>query len=92
MQSSLYELNLHRYLEGLQVLHAETFDGPARFCFIVCPAQLHVGTDDLCTHSGPDAEVLFEDRRLLFSVVVCNDGWMEVLWQDGRRMWKKWGS
>ena len=50
MQSSVHELNLHRYLEGLQVLHAETFDDAARFCFIMCPAQLHVGTDDFTGH------------------------------------------
>jgi len=43
-----------------------------------------------CTHSDMDAFVLFQDTRALFSLLVCSNGWLEVLWQDGRRFNKWW--
>lgn len=38
-----------------------------------------------CTHSDSDALLLSGDRRTLFSMIFCQDGRGEILWQDGRR-------
>jgi len=43
-----------------------------------------------CTHSDPDANVLFNDPRLLVSLVFCGDGESEGLFQDGRRLRARW--
>ena len=57
-------------------------------------AHLHDHTEvppDLrCTHSDPDVMMLFNDVRLLFSLVFCQDGRGEVLFQDGRRGEFRW--
>jgi len=43
-----------------------------------------------CTHSDPDAYVLFADPAALFSIVFCGDGRLEVMYQDGRRVPNRW--
>lgn len=43
-----------------------------------------------CAHSDDDANVVFVDRRVLFSIVVCGDGRLEVMYQDGRRFSSRW--
>jgi proteasome lid subunit RPN8/RPN11 len=43
-----------------------------------------------CTHSEPDARLLFLNPRLYASIVICPDGELEVLWQDGRRTEARW--
>lgn len=45
-----------------------------------------------CTHSLPDALVLFNETRALVSIVFCGDGRSEVLFQDGRRAGSHWFS
>ena len=45
-----------------------------------------------CGHSDPDALVLFEDKRVLFSLVFCPFGRGEILFQDGRRGHFIWGG
>ena len=47
---------------------------------------------DPCNHSGPDANVLFLDRRALVSFVWCRDGRLQILYQDGRRNEFRWRS
>lgn len=49
----------------------------------------HVG-GNLCTHSDSDANVMFNDPRLLVSLVWCPDGRAQVLYQDGRRTDTRW--
>ena len=44
----------------------------------------------LCTHSNQDANLLFNDRRLVVSVVWCLDGRVQTLFQDGRRSDRRW--
>ncbi|HSE45222.1 MAG TPA: hypothetical protein VLA89_07820 [Gemmatimonadales bacterium] len=44
----------------------------------------------LCTHSAPDANVLFLSPRVLVSIVWCGDGRLEMLYQDGRRYENRW--
>ena len=43
-----------------------------------------------CNQSDPDANLLFVDRRLLFGLVFCMDGWTQILYQDGRRGLTRW--
>jgi len=43
-----------------------------------------------CDQSDPDANVLFVDKRLLFGLVFCLDGWTQILYQDGRRGLTRW--
>jgi len=43
-----------------------------------------------CTHSDPDSNVLFNDTRVLFTMVFCADGRAEVFYQDGRRSQDMW--
>lgn len=38
-----------------------------------------------CTHSDADADLLFNDTRVLLTMIFCGDGRAEVLYQDGRR-------
>ncbi len=52
--------------------------------------HLEVPPERACTHSDPDALVLFSDVRLLFSLVFCQDGRGEILFQDGRRGEFRW--
>lgn len=44
----------------------------------------------LCTHSVPDANVLFLASRILVSIVWCGDGRAQVMYQDGRREDVRW--
>lgn len=44
----------------------------------------------LCTHSDPDANVLFLAPRVLVSIVWCGDGRVQLMWQDGRRDDGRW--
>ncbi|MCI0349066.1 MAG: hypothetical protein L0Z53_06535 [Acidobacteriales bacterium] len=44
-----------------------------------------VAPNQPCEHSDPDAYLLFQDVRALFSIVFCPYGRGEVLFQDGRR-------
>lgn len=50
----------------------------------------HHTVSGVCTHSHDDANVLFLNRRVLFSIVFCADGRMETLYQDGRRAQDSW--
>lgn len=50
----------------------------------------YAGEPGPCTHSDPDARVLFTDPRLLATLVFCGDGRGEVLLQDGRRWPMRW--
>jgi hypothetical protein len=59
---------------------------------LVGAAHDHTQPGYVCTHSYPDAEVLFTDPRLLFTLVFCSDGWTEALYQDGRRVPTRWAS
>lgn len=43
-----------------------------------------------CTHSDPDANVLFLKPRALFSMLFCGDGRGEIFYQDGRRSAELW--
>ena len=43
-----------------------------------------------CNQSDPDANLLFIDKRLLFGLVFCIDGWTQILYQDGRRGLTRW--
>jgi hypothetical protein len=43
-----------------------------------------------CEQSDPDANVLFVDKRMLFGLVFCLDGWTQILYQDGRRGLTRW--
>lgn len=44
----------------------------------------------LCSHSPPDANVLFRAPSILLSFVWCGDGRVEILYQDGRRYESRW--
>jgi hypothetical protein len=57
---------------------------------LVGAAHDHTTLGHACTHSYPDAEVLFTDPRLLFTLVFCTNGWTEALYQDGRRVPARW--
>lgn len=57
---------------------------------LVGAAHDHTVPTTTCTHSYSDANLVFADRRLLFSVVFCSDGWAESLYQDGRRVLARW--
>lgn len=50
----------------------------------------HVGL--VCDHSDNDVNVLFENPRLLASLVWCLNGWVQIYWQDGRRNARRWAS
>lgn len=43
-----------------------------------------------CNQSDLDANLLFIDKRLLFGLVFCIDGWTQILYQDGRRGLTRW--
>ena len=45
---------------------------------------------EVCSHSDTDAKHLTYQRDWLLSIVFCDDGRGEVLWQDGRRQWFEW--
>lgn len=45
-----------------------------------------------CGNSDPDAILLADDARMLFSLVVCPDGRGEILLQDGRRFRFRWSG
>lgn len=53
-------------------------------------SHAHQNNSGYCSHSVPDARVLMENRRALFSLVFCADGQLEVLYQDGRRVPDNW--
>lgn len=52
----------------------------------------YAAAPDACTHSDPDAYLLFAAREALFSIVFCGDGRLEVMYQDGRRVPDRWGA
>jgi hypothetical protein len=58
--------------------------------YLVGVAHDHTQRGFQCTHSDPDANVLFNDPRLLVSLVFCGDGESEALFQDGRRLRARW--
>jgi hypothetical protein len=96
---------LHVALTGIRPAAADSADqfhvylvrAPKSGCApgqLVALAHDHTTTGSLeqCEHSDPDAFVLFEDIRVLFSLVFCSEGRGEVLFQDGRRgtfVWSK---
>jgi hypothetical protein len=96
---------LHVALTGIRPAAADSADqfhvylvrAPKSGCTpgqLVALAHDHTTTGSLerCEHSDPDAFVLFEDTRVLFSLVFCSEGRGEVLFQDGRRgqfVWSK---
>lgn len=45
-----------------------------------------------CDHSDEDAYLLFGDPLVLVSVVWCEDGQLNYLWQDGTRTQGRWRS
>lgn len=45
---------------------------------------------EACTQSDLDANVIFADPRLLFSLIFCGDGRAELMYQDGRRIADRW--
>jgi len=57
---------------------------------LIGAAHDHTQIGYVCTHSYPDANVLFADPRLLFTLVFCGDGNSEALFQDGRRLIARW--
>lgn len=57
---------------------------------LIGAAHDHTSLGYACTHSYPDANVLFVDPRLLFTLVFCGDGNSEALLQDGRRIAARW--
>jgi hypothetical protein len=57
---------------------------------LIGAAHDHTQIRYVCTHSDPDANVLFADTRLLFALVFCGDGNSEALFQDGRRLPARW--
>jgi hypothetical protein len=59
---------------------------------IIAIAHDHIFTppSEACTHSLPDALVLFNETRALVSVVFCGDGRSEAMFQDGRRVASRW--
>lgn len=57
---------------------------------LLAVAHTHTHVNYACTHSFPDANVLFVDKRLLFTLVFCGDGFTEALYQDGRRVLTRW--
>jgi hypothetical protein len=54
--------------------------------------HLYTPPGEVCTHSLPDALVLFNETRAVVSIVFCGDGRSEVLFQDGRRAPSRWAS
>jgi hypothetical protein len=74
----------HVYFSGNPRTGCETQPG------LVGAAHDHVISGYACTHSYPDANVLFVDPRLLFTLVFCSDGTSEALYQDGRRVTARW--
>jgi len=64
--------------------------GCASVSGLIGAAHDHTSLGHACTHSYPDADVLFGDPRLLFTLVFCADGMSEVLYQDGRRVSARW--
>lgn len=58
---------------------------------LVGATHSHTHLGYVCSHSDQDALMLFADKRLLFSMVFCADGYLEVLYQDGRRYTRQWG-
>lgn len=59
---------------------------------LVAVAHDHTNAAFVCSHSQPDAAMLFNDRRLLVSVVFCANGEAETLMQDGRRLRARWAA
>lgn len=57
---------------------------------LIAAGHSHTILSNTCSHSDPDAMVLFNDRRLLFTLVFCANGFTEVLYQDGRRDLARW--
>jgi competence transcription factor ComK len=57
---------------------------------LIAAAHSHTTLGFPCTHSFADAMVLFNDKRLLFTLVFCADGFTEALYQDGRRALARW--
>ena len=53
-------------------------------------SHAHQNGSGYCSHSVPDAYVLMENHRALFSAVFCANGQLEVMYQDGRRVSDNW--
>lgn len=53
-------------------------------------SHTHAPFPSPCSHSPNDADLLFQDVGLLFSLIFCADGRAELLYQDGRRYPDTW--
>jgi len=56
----------------------------------IAVAHSHPNSVGPCTHSNPDARLLFANPKVYASIVVCPNGELEILWQDGRRDQARW--
>jgi hypothetical protein len=76
--------------DAYHVYFSKPRTGCADAAGLIGAAHDHTQSGYVCTHSVPDANVLFADPRLLFTLVFCGDGFTEALFQDGRRLTVRW--